>query len=165
MKLYADTKRNAAQHTLTVGQTVLITNNAPHRNKYTPRWLPTPGQVTAVKGNSISINYKNKDIMRSSSQVKPYFANVNTPTTLKPITQSAADSFSSSSDSDSDTFVEPVGNSVANQDHDISSIENELDSDATVPYSDSEEIDVHSDADANNSVDDVVFNPLPQRET
>ena len=97
--------------------------------------------------------------------VKPYFANVNMPTTSKPITQSAADFFSSSSDSDSDTFVEPVGNSVANQDHDISSIENELDSDATVPYSDSEEIDVHSDADANSSVDDVVFHPLPQRET
>ena len=55
MKSYADLNRKAKQHAISVGQEVLITNNAPHRNKYTPRWLPTPGIVTAVKGNMLNL--------------------------------------------------------------------------------------------------------------
>ena len=79
MKNYADEKRRAASHNILVGQQVLVTNNTRHRNKYTPRWDTSPGMVTGVKGNSIFLTHKGKNIMRSSSQVKIYRVNAESP--------------------------------------------------------------------------------------
>ena len=42
IKSYADTKRKASEHHIKIGQQVLITNNSPHRNKYTTKWDKTP---------------------------------------------------------------------------------------------------------------------------
>ena len=102
MKKHADKKRRASYHNITAGQQVLITNNTPHRNKYTPRWLPTPGVVTGVKGNGIFITHNNKNIMRSSSQVKPYFTQSNSSTHTKISKENVS---SSSSDSDCSEYV------------------------------------------------------------
>ena len=69
MKSYADKNRKAAAHKIKIGQLVLITNTTKHRNKYTPRWLPTPGVVTGVKGNGIFLEHNNKSL----SEVKLQF--------------------------------------------------------------------------------------------
>ena len=142
MKGYADSKRKATQHNITVGQSVLITNNKPTRDKYTPRWLPIPGRVTAVKGNSISIDHQNKNIMRSSAQVKPYFTN--NAVVTNPLESHV---LSNSSESDSD---------VIDQDDRLSST-SDANTESTIPYDN--DIDIPDDADG-----EVMFQPLPTRE-
>ena len=72
MKQYADRTRKASDRDVVVGQQVIVTNNAPHRNKYTPPYDIIPGTVTKIKGNSIFITHRRKEIMRPSSQVQPY---------------------------------------------------------------------------------------------
>ena len=96
IKSYADTKRKASEHHIKIGQQVLITNNSPHRNKYTTKWDKTPRTVTQVKGNSIIMDSKGKSIMRSSRQVKPYHNNNKQPVNNNNI------SSNNSSDSESD---------------------------------------------------------------
>ena len=152
MKLYADSKRNAANHSITVGQQVLITNNKPNRNKYTPRWLPTPGLVTDVKGNGIFITHKNKNIMRSSTQVKPYHT-----TAADPSTRPAESMFDTSSESDSDISIDAANVVVPPNDN---ASADDVNSDATIPY----DIANPDGSDVTADEDEDLFNPLPQRE-
>ena len=153
MKSYADSKRKAAHHSITVGQQVLITNNKPHRNKYTPRWLPTPGLVTEVKGNGIFIAYKNKNIMRSSTQVKPY----HTTTAANPSMHPAESTLDNSSDSESDISIDATNVAVLPNDN---ASADDINSDATIPY----DIAHPDESDVTADEDEDLFNPLPQRE-
>ena len=72
MKQYADRTRKASDHNVVVGQQVILTNNAPHRNKYTPPYDIIPGTVTKIKGNSIFLTHRGREIMRPSFQVQAY---------------------------------------------------------------------------------------------
>ena len=98
-KCYIDEKRKACEHNIQVGQKVLVTNTAKHRSKYTPLWIPTPKTVTAVKGNSITMNTnKGKETMRSSCQVKRYYTDpINT--LLNPTINNSDDNTESESES------------------------------------------------------------------
>ena len=98
MKRYADKARKASSHNIVIGQQVLITNNARHRNKYTPRWDTNPGVVTDIKGNGIFLTHRGKPIMRSSSQVKPYRTNTHNTATRSNV--------STAEDSNSDSEYE-----------------------------------------------------------
>ena len=72
IKTYADKARHATQNVLKAGDDVLIKNQNKHRNKFTSRWSHQPGTVKEVKGNSVIVQHNDKEIMRTSSHVKPY---------------------------------------------------------------------------------------------
>ena len=72
---YANQHNHAKKHKIKPGDTVLVADQTPHRNKFTPRWKTAPFSVTTVKGNAIFLKNGNKpSIMRTSSHVKPYRA-------------------------------------------------------------------------------------------
>ncbi len=112
MKSYADKMRKASSHNIVVGQQVLITNNTRHRNKYTPHWDTNPGMVTDVKGNGIFLTHRGKQIMRSSSQVKPYQTNSNNTTSQSNVHTTE----DSNSDSDHEVEVPSDTDTIAYED-------------------------------------------------
>lgn len=70
---YANQRNHAKAHQLKHGDTVLVADQTPHRNKFTPRWKSTPYSVSAVKGNAVFLQCGNKPtIVRNSAHVKPY---------------------------------------------------------------------------------------------
>jgi hypothetical protein len=77
---YADQRNRAAAHKINQGDAVLIADQTPHRNKFTPRWKNIRYKVTEVKGNAIFLqDGKKQGIMRTSAHVKPYKQRIQVP--------------------------------------------------------------------------------------
>lgn len=75
-QLYADSKRNASEHSFVTGQKVLVRSDP--KNKLTLNFEPEPAMVVDVRGSEIEIEKNGKRYSRNSSFLRPFISSSET---------------------------------------------------------------------------------------